>query len=208
MDELDAISPIVSTPLYCAIDNFNDPDYAPVFTGNDLEHYLVVVADGEDSCSTNCDGNIGGDVDPEALAAVTSQLVDSGTYVIVIGFLAPWDAEQLTAIAQNGGTEFTDYLVANDEDSLEDALSSIAHTVSSCVFNLEEPDETADPDLVNFYFDGEIVVHVEDCSSGDGWTWHDEEHTQVEFCGAACDDIKDGHVNVITATYGCATVEE
>ena len=123
MDALNAISPISSTPLYCAIDNFNDPDYAPVFTDNELEHYLVVVADGEDSCSMGCDGEPGGYVTPEALAEITQQLVWNGTKVIVIGFLAPWNAEQLQAIAQNGGTEFTDYLIASDEASLEDAIA-------------------------------------------------------------------------------------
>jgi hypothetical protein len=208
MDELDAVNPVVTTPLYCALDNFNDPDYAPVFTGNDLEHYLVLVADGEDSCSTNCEGGIGTTVTPDLLADVTVDLVDAGTNVIVIGFQAPWDAEQLTAIAENGGTEFTEYLIANDGDQLEDALTSIAHIVSSCVFDVDEPNASADPDKVNFYFDGDIIPHVEDCDAGDGWTWHDEDHTQVEFCGDACDDLKDGYVSSITATYGCETVDD
>jgi hypothetical protein len=85
MDELNSINPISSTPLYCAIDNFNEPGYAPIFTDNEMEHYLVVVADGEDSCSTDCDGGYGGNVTPALLAGITTQLVDNGTKVIVIG---------------------------------------------------------------------------------------------------------------------------
>jgi hypothetical protein len=208
IDELDAIEPTPTTPLYCALDNFNEPAYAPVFSSDELDHFLVLIADGEDSCSTDCDGGIGGMVDVDLLAETTAQLVDNGTKVIVIGFLAPWNAAQLTAIAQNGGTEFTDYLIATDEASLEDALSSIAYSVYSCVFDVDEPDATADPDLVNFYFDGEIVFHVDDCEDGDGWTWHDEDHTQVEFCGDSCKQLKSEDVGSITATFGCASVEE
>ena len=208
MDALNAISPIYSTPLYCAIDNFNEPDYAPVFTNNELEHYLIVVADGEDSCSMGCDGEPEGYVTPDALAEITQQLVWNGTKVIVIGFLAPWDTAQLQAIAQNGGTEFTDYLIASDEASLEDALNSIATFVYSCVFDVDEPDASANPDKVNFYFDGEVLYYVEDCDAGDGWTWANEEHTQVEFCGEACDLLMNGEVDSITATFGCDTVVE
>ena len=114
----------------------------------------------------------------------------------------------MAAGERHGGTEFTDYLIAEDEASLEAALNSIANTVYSCVFDIDEPDASANPDLVNFYFEGEIVYYVDDCSQGDGWTWHNDEHTKVEFCGAACDMLKDGLVDVITATFGCDTIVE
>jgi hypothetical protein len=58
---------------------------------------------------------------------------------------------------------------------------------------------------VNFYFDGEVVPMDDDCSSGYGWHWANEEHTQVEFCPEACDMISNGGVDVVTATFGCDT---
>jgi hypothetical protein len=82
----------------------------------------------------------------------------------------------------------------------------VAYNYYSCVYYLDHPAAQADPDLVNFYLDGEIVFYVTDCDEGDGWTWYDEDHTQVQFCGDACDQVKNGYVGDIMATFGCDTV--
>jgi hypothetical protein len=205
MDELNAVEPVPSTPLYCALDNFNEPGYTPLLTDNAYAHYVVLISDGDDSCTIDCDGGYGSMVTPDLLAGITQQLVEIGTKVIVISFPAPWNAAHLLSIAQNGGTEFTEFLIAEDEASLQAALDSVVNTVYSCVYNVDEPNASANPDWVDFYFDGELVLYVEDCSQGYGWTWHNENHTQVEFCGAACDQLKDGEVDEIVAAFDCYT---
>jgi hypothetical protein len=61
---------------------------------------------------------------------------------------------------------------------------------------------------VNFYFDGVLIPMDADCSSGSGWRWANDDHTQVEFCPDSCQQIKDAEVEMITATFGCDTVIE
>ena len=85
---------------------------------------------------------------------------------------------------------------------------TIGTTIVSCIFNIDDPDVTADPDLVNFYFDDLLIPMDDDCSSGSGWRWANDEHTQVEFCPDSCDQIKNNEVDMITAKFGCATVIE
>jgi hypothetical protein len=114
-------------------------------------------------------------------------------------------ASELNAIASNGGTSFTSFLVAEDGASLEAALDEIASDVLTCRYVLDAVAPSADPELVNFYIDEVIVPYDEGCSetTGSGWHWYDDEHTTVEFCGDYCADIKDGLTDDISATFGC-----
>jgi len=196
---LAGMSTIVSTPLYEALHNFLDPDYAPGCTESEYAEYILLVADGEDSCSSVTAGDF---------AELTQELVLSGIKVIVVGFNVVWDAEQLNAIAANGGTAFTTYLDADDEPSLDAALAAIAVSIDSCFFFIDSAAASAHPELVNCYFDGALLYMDEDCSSGSGWRWADEEHTQIEFCPDSCALLGAGEVDEITATYGCDTVVE
>jgi hypothetical protein len=198
-----------ATPMHCGMANFLDPAYAPSFTDPQADSYLLVVSDGVDNCGEGCCAQI---FNPECHASedefadLTEQLVDAGMGVFVIGFGDGVDEGQLNAIASHGGTSFTSFFDANDEASLQDALETIAASVVSCVYNIDEPDASADPDNVNFYFDGEVVPYDEDCEEGIGWTWVDEEHTQVEFCEEACLQLQNDEVETISAKFGCPTV--
>jgi hypothetical protein len=194
---LTGMTTVSTTPLYDALDMFVDPDYAPGCTATEYDQYILLVADGEDSCSSPL---------VSEFVNLTSLLVEMGVKVIVVGFNVVWVAETLNAIAANGGTEFTTYLNASDEAELNEALATIGATIVSCVYTIEEPDASANPELVNFYFDGELIPMDDDCSSGTGWRWANEEHTQVEFCPDSCALIADGDVDMITATFGCDTV--
>jgi hypothetical protein len=113
------------------------------------------------------------------------------------------DANQLNVIAQNGGTAFDTYLVASDGDELQDAFEAIASSVIGCVFTIDEPEATADPENVNFYFDDEVVPYDPDCEYGVGWTWTDETHTEVLFCDEACVELQGGSVGTVSAKFGC-----
>ena len=83
----------------------------------------------------------------------------------------------------------------------------IATAIISCIFEIDEPEASADPDNVNFYFDDEVVPYDEDCAEGIGWTWVDPpDNTMVEFCDEACAELQGGFVDTVSAKFGCPTV--
>ncbi|MFO8074270.1 MAG: vWA domain-containing protein [Polyangia bacterium] len=210
------------TPLYCGMQNFLDPTYAPVFNDPEAPSYLVVVSDGADLCGTGCfycgpfnQSAECDDIDVE-LGELTAQLYDEqGIRTFAIGFgddavSADVAEDQLGAIAANGHTDVDQYLDAADEEALYAALDVIAESAVSCTYSIDEPDASADPDNVNFYFEvegaEEVVPYDEDCQEGLGWTWIDEEHTEIEFCEQPCQQLQTGEVTEISAKFGCPTV--
>ena len=197
--ELAGMTTLVSTPLYDALENFADPDYAPGCTTTEYEQYILLIADGEDSC---------GGPEVEAFGDLASVLADMGIGTMVVGFNIVMSSEQLNVIAANGGTDFTTYLMADDAPSLNAALKTVATTIYSCTISIASAVASANPGLVNFYFDDELVAMDADCASGSGWRWKNDEHTKVEFCPDSCELIGNGEVDEITATFGCDTVSE
>jgi len=198
-DALEAMVTTSSTPIYDAMNAFVDPDYAPGLATNTYDKYLVLVTDGMDTCTS---------LGLSDFVNLTTLLVAMGIKVIVVGFAFETDPAQLDAIAANGGTEFTTYINAGDEPALNAAFTTIGSSIINCVFNIDEPDASANPDLVNFYFDEELIPMDDDCSSGAGWHWLDETHTQVEFCPETCELLASGDVEEIRATFGCDTIIE
>jgi hypothetical protein len=200
-----------ATPMFCGMADFLDTGYAASFTDAQADSYLLVVSDGADNCGEGCCTTLNPFAHPECWATegefvtMTQQLVDAGIRVFVIGFGEGVDESQLNAIAQSGGTDFTTFFDANDSQSLQDALEIIAASVVTCVYNIDSPDASADPDNVNFFFDGEVVLYDEGCAEGIGWTWVDEDHTQVEFCQGPCAELQGGTVTTISAKFGCPT---
>jgi hypothetical protein len=203
-----------ATPLYCGMADFVDSTYAPQFNDPTTNRYLLVVSDGADCCGDGCCAAINPITHPECfiteeeLAAISQELAETGIKIVVIGFGVGADADQLNAIAANGGMDppYDEFIFADDTTSLEAALTEIANAVVTCVYNIGSPDASADPEDVNFYFDDEIVYYDEDCAVGTGWTWVNEEHTQVEFCPEACEQLQGGLVENIKATWGCPTI--
>jgi hypothetical protein len=208
---LDSNAPVSGSgdPLVMEMDTLlTDATYAPGCTSGALpgERYLVVVSDGDDCCGPegayNCSNSY-----VDEIVDRTSQLLLAGIKTIAIGYSESADAAAMDAIAANGGSEFTSYLSANDETALIAAFETIAGSIVSCIFEIEEPDASADPDNVNFYFDDEVIPYDEGCAGGTGWTWVDEEHTTVQFCDAACAQLQGGGVENVSAKFGCPTVE-
>ena len=182
------------TPLWCELNNFaSNASYAPAFMAEDsVPKYMVVVSDGGDTCNVACQPNFPDPQMPSKLGQITSQLLNmSNIKTFVIGFGGDVAPNELNAIAGAGGTPFPFYFDAADGVALEGALSMIAETVISCIYDIEEPDATADPEQVNFFFDGELVAHDNGCEVGAGWTWADSSHTVVEFCQKSCDTLRD-----------------
>jgi hypothetical protein len=208
-NELDNMSPQGSTPLCSAMERFLDPKTAPLFSDPEADSYLIIVSDGEDVCRDNTSAYC--DFPAPDFETLTTDLLGQQaikTYVIGFSFDAGTDGEfQLRDIAQNGGTGEWDYMTADNQAELQTRINGIAADVISCTYDIDEPNATADPDLVNFYFDGEVVMGNDGCASGDeGWTWTDDSHTQVEFCPDSCEELRQGNVSKVSARFGCATI--
>jgi hypothetical protein len=202
-----------TTPLYLGMQNYLDDTHAPVFFSEGAMRYLIIISDGQDSCGSDGTtagvGPIGFNITPDDLTTLTTQIVtDFDIGVFVIGFGSGIDPNQLNAIAAAGGTDFTEYLDAQNAAELETTLNAIAESVVGCVYELGEYDPSeVDADMVNFYFDEEPVPHDPGCAQNTGWTWLDEDaKNTVEFCDTACNDLKNG-VERISAEMGCPPIE-
>ena len=139
-------------------------------------------------------------------AAGRSSLLDAGIYTFVIGFGDGISTSQLNAIAAAGGTEFDEFLPADNQTELENAITQIATTLVACDYNVGTPDPSADSGDVNFYIDGTPIPYDENCDSGIGWTWLNLEHTLVRFCDQSCEMFQDGEEHDISVEWGCPPV--
>ncbi len=199
------ISPVGGTPLYVAMKRFTDQSYAPNFLSPDATSYLLVVSDGTDTCGINGNPYAAQGATAQQLASITSELLTNHEIqTFVIGFGAGADPAQLNAIATAGGTSMTNYIDAQNQQQLEQALNTIGSSAVSCVYDIgEQDDNDVDMDEVNFYFDDNVVGYDEACDKETGWTWANDEKSRVEFCQAACDELQSGDVEKIEATFGC-----
>lgn len=195
-------------PLLLEMNAFlENPQYAPNFVSGAMsgQSYLLIVADGDDCCGS--EGRYDCDIDWKgALIDATKALVEAGIRVVTIGYTASADADTLSAIAENGGTEFTEYISALDHVALQAALNTIAGSLVSCQFEIADPGPSADPNKVNFYLDNEVVPFDENCQTGIGWTWDDADHTRMRFCQEACTTLESGDIHRVTAKFGCPVV--
>ncbi|MDJ0763378.1 MAG: vWA domain-containing protein [Myxococcota bacterium] len=207
IDEIDSLDLFRSTPLYLGLKNFTKTGYAPNCTAQDRRRYLLLISDGADSCGA------GGPIDPhgasaEELAEVTSSVLEStGTATFVIGYGSGVNPYQLNAIAAAGGTEFDEYIAAQHQFEFEHALDIVYAAVADCVYHIDNLSN--DPivmDEVNFFFDGDLVGWDDNCAHNTGWTWAEGDTSRVEFCHAACMQLKAGNVDEITAELDCPTI--
>lgn len=197
------------TPLYCAYENFLHADYGAGLLGTGDTTYVLLVSDGEPTCTTfECDGSYT-DVTPEMMGELAAQLAALGVHTYVIGFGFDGDPEYLDEIAANGGTG-ADVISVEDTAAFEAALTTVAGEAVSCTYDIGEPDESADPDDVNLFFESggaeAVVPYDAGCAAGTGWMWANDEHTMITFCAAACDELSSGTVDSVTVEWGCPTI--
>ncbi len=208
-----------STPLYCGLNILSDAAYAPRLNDPSATKFVVVVSDGADLCGEGCCVPWPDPIfpPPECVAessefsALSSDLNSNhGIRTFVIGFDDPGgenvSEDQLNAIAANGGTPFTTFLLASNQTQLEAAFDEIAAEVVSCTYVLEDPGDEADPDDLNVYFDGEAVGYDAGCLNGAGWDWTDASHTSIIFCPDACGSLQAMEVDAISITFGCPSI--
>jgi hypothetical protein len=197
-----------NTPLVNQIEYYDTGEgstAAPQLYDAEGDNYLLVVSDGEDA---NC-------FEGEPVSALATHVEsirtthDIRSFAIgITGTTTGLLADELNAIASHGGTAFTTFLRADDEAGLTAALDSIASSVITCEYVLDDPRPGADPNHVNFYLDDVTVPRDADCTedAGAGWDWVDPEHTTVRFCGDFCARIRSGTIGEISATFGCETI--
>ncbi|MCP4675485.1 MAG: VWA domain-containing protein [Deltaproteobacteria bacterium] len=202
-----------STPLYCGISNFLDPEYAPIFSSTEADSYLVVVSDGADLCGKGCCVNpfdpncrLPGNSAPVFAALATDLTTGENPIMIFSIGLSGDNPEDLNALAKNGGTGYDSYFDARHPGALNTALAEIAAQTVSCTYNFSEFEPGTDRNKINVYFDDAIVGYDKDCAEGKGWNWVDAEHTEIEFCEQACEHLKAGSIDQVRAEFGCATI--
>ena len=190
-------NPIGATPLEEAMINYQSFGYATGFPEAGVNSYLVVILDGPPNCASG---------DAASFTATTASLLANNIKTFAIGF--NFYGAHLDAIAAAGGMPPPHDIPFNVADSvtLQNAFDDIAQVAFTCIYNVQSPVATADPDNVNLYFDGVVLLRNDGCGgSGEGWQWIGATHTQVEFCPVSCDDITDGVPPSIGAGWGCPT---
>ena len=186
---------------------------------DDHPKYIILATDGAPNCNEslsypctctgdNCVLNNLNCLDDVRTYGVLAELCANGinTYVLGMGGATEW-ADVMNQMAINGCTDAP--YAADDPASIQAALDDIAGAVASCQFDLNCAD-IPDPDMVNFYFDGEAIPR--DTTRTNGWDWIDpcdstsDESGIVEFFGVPCERIMNSEVETVSATFGCPTI--
>jgi len=127
--------PAGATPLEGAME-WMSQNVAAVWGDNTASAYLILLSDGEDKCTCQLY-----DDDPEAraecvaekLIPLTQSLTAQGVKTIVIGYAYSGPDIELAVIAENGGTEFTDWLYAGSEESLTAVFGQVIDDIKWCL---------------------------------------------------------------------------
>jgi hypothetical protein len=171
---------------------------------------IVLLSDGGDNCS--------GDEQPvivSRLAAASKKLSDLGVKVYAIRYgsadsESPEQAEQLNAIAMNGGTAqtvgSTTYIDAKTPEDLTSALAVISDKLATCSFALSGLAPDVDKDRTSLFLNGQQIGFDALGTRADGWNWLDAERTTVELYGEACNAFKASRRARLALEFGCQPV--
>lgn len=195
-------------PLLASMSNFTKQTYAPRFLDGLYPANLLVIASGAESCGdSNCDSGPCSS-SAEELGAIAKQLSESDVKTYVVGWGSRTGQNNLNAIARNGGTKLDKAIWADDEESLNKALTRVRDHMVSCTLSLDiNQIQFLGPynglQSCNIYFDGNIIPYDEQCSDQTGWHWGNEIRESVTLCRHACDKIKNGAVDEVEIKFGC-----
>ena len=142
-------------------------------------------------------------VDADATERAVLALADSGISTYVVGMPgAEAYASLLGRLAEAGGQPRDGelpYYATTDEKELREALYAIGTGFAiRCAIDLESAPD--DPELVNVYFDGELVPQDDE----NGWSW--EGTRRIVVNGDSCTDLRSGEILEARAVFGCETV--
>jgi hypothetical protein len=173
------------TPITGSLDSLLDDDR---LMDAGRANYVILITDGQQQ---NCSG------DPvAAVTALRNQTPSVRTFVV--GFSGDVDAQQLSDMAEAGGTArpgTPSYYQADDDAALAAAFDAIAGSVLSCSYVL---DGTPPSDDLYVYFGTDPV----DRDGANGWDYDMGSNT-ITFHGAACAALQAGEVTDLSIIYGC-----
>lgn len=149
------------------------------------------------------EAGIGYCVDADATEAAVADYEAAGVDTYVLGMPGSEAyATMLGRLATAGNTArpgITPYYAVSDTNELSDALRTIgAHVAITCDLPLSKAPD--DPNLVNVYFDDQLVPS----SDKDGWRYTGEK--SIELTGDACTTLSSGDVLNVRVLEGCPTV--
>jgi hypothetical protein len=171
---------------------------------------VVMLSDGGDNCSGDRQAQI-----VTRLGDASKKLADKGVKVYAIRYGSkdgetPEAAEQLTAIAKNGGTAMTTgsvaYIDAKNDMELSNALAAISDKLATCSFVLGGINAQVDKSRTNLYLNGEQIGLDSKGMKAEGWNWIDAEKTTVELYGEACNTYKTSRRSRVVVEFGCEPV--
>jgi hypothetical protein len=139
------------------------------------------------------------DATEQAVAAYEAAGID--TYVVGMPGSEAY-SDVLGRLATAGNTARpgdTPYYAVSDTSDLTDALRSIGAQVAiTCDLPLAQAPD--DPQLVNVYFDGQVVA----ADAKDGWHYTGEK--SIQLTGDACTELSSGNVLNVQVLEGCPTL--
>jgi hypothetical protein len=158
-------------------------------------------AKSENCCASNGADGAANCLDRGPTVKAIKDLTTIGITTYVIGIPGSQVyASLLNDMAKAGGAPRPSspfYYRIDDLGGLGDVLGSIASTVVSCEFTLD--DGPREPGQTNVYFDDEVLPY----DVVDGWMWRSP--TEIELRGASCERLKNGGVRQVQIVSGCPT---
>jgi hypothetical protein len=141
-------------------------------------------------------------VDSEPTIEAVAKLAADGVKTFVLGLPgSEFFSDVLDALAVAGGTGRSDppyYYSVAEVGELGRVLTGLGASVAiDCHLELDEAPPK--PELVNIYFDGNLVRKGEDA----GWRWTDETH--IEVLGEDCMHLSSAEVLEVLVDFGCPT---
>ncbi len=187
---------LADTPLLLTLEKLNT--HPGRLGDTSLDGVVIIISDGADSCSGSNDT-------PSLLAVATDELVRTHDLrVFAVGFGLDVNKDELNAIASSGNTELTTFQKAGNDAELEEVLSHISSMVRSCILEVPYAGANVDYDMINLYFDGEIVPR--DTSHKSGWDWvNSTTKKEIELKGETCGQLQGGQVQKVVIEFGCTT---
>lgn len=186
----DALYP--SGPCVTNIDTAMDQARGePAFADQSRQGFALLVTDGQQAGCNAAGGDAG------TVNIITDLRSKKGVRTYVIGFGSGVDAKQLDAFAAAGGT--TSFYKAEDQASLDKALTTIAASTLGCDFQLKQSPPNSQEIFV--FFDRKTRV-TRDASHKNGWDYN-EAQNRVTFYGMACDSLRAGTVKAVDIVFGC-----
>jgi len=161
--------------------------------------YIILVTDGSPNC-TPPTGDGDATNDPGSQAATLAQiqgLSSDGVGTFVVGYEIDTTLQSVMNQWAKAGGGKDQYIDVINQQTLSNALGSVANTIIPCEFRLDnQPD---DPTYVRVQLDG-VTLKLDDQN---GWTLVDQS---VVLHGSACQLLRDGAKHDLQVQRECAPI--